>query len=179
MTVSATLETPSASPLSRIPVLRTDRLMLRGLERADYDVVEAFYATSRSSGAGGPLTGAACWSAFATLAGHWPLMGFGWWMVTEDGKPRGLVGLHHPAHKAERELGWLLFDGAEGRGLAQEAAVAARGWGAANLPSAPLVSYILRGNTRSEALATRLGARPDGPAPHNSDADTWRHPVTA
>jgi RimJ/RimL family protein N-acetyltransferase len=53
-------------------------------------------------------------------------------------------------------MGWALYDGYEGQGYATEAAKAARDWAQGRLAS--LVSYTHASNTRSVAVAERLGA---------------------
>lgn len=165
-----------------IPTLVTDRLILRAPARSDFPALAEFYGSPRSEGVGGPLDIGEIWRTFATFAGTWLIDGFGWWAVATRGTQDtslGFVGIHHPVFKKQRELGWLLFAGAEGKGFACEAARAARDWARNALPAAPLVSYILASNTRSNALATRLGATPGGPANHNPDAVVWRHPGAA
>ncbi|MEO1000744.1 MAG: GNAT family N-acetyltransferase, partial [Pseudomonadota bacterium] len=94
----------------------------------------------------------------------------------------GHIGLHHPPFRPEMEIGWLLYEGSEGQGYAVEAARAAlaHAWGPAAAPS--LVSYIDPGNTRSAAVAEKLGAAPDPDAPKPPDAPgavAWRHPRPA
>ncbi len=159
-----------------IPTVTTERLTLRAPQMADHDAFVRFYASPRSIDVGGPFDVAGAYRQLAAVAGHWLLAGFGWWVIEHEEKPAGFAGIHHPPHKSGRELGWVLFDGFEGKGLALEAARAARDWGYAHLPRAPLASFIIRGNTRSEKLAERLGARNVGTAPHNEKADIWLHP---
>ena len=73
----------------------------------------------------------------------------------------GQVAVTHPPHFPETELGWFLLDGYERRGLAFEAASAARDYAFRSIHPASLVSYIHRDNSRSIALAERLGAVSD------------------
>ncbi|MEO0911826.1 MAG: GNAT family N-acetyltransferase [Pseudomonadota bacterium] len=162
-----------------IPTLQTERLTLRAPRMSDYEAFAGFYASERSRDVGGPFDGAGAYRQLAAVAGHWLLAGFGWWVMEHEGQPAGFAGIHHPPHKSGRELGWVLFEGFEGKGLALEATTAARDWGHANLPKAPLSSYIIRGNHRSEKLAERLGARNTGAAGHNPEADAWLHPEAA
>ena len=51
---------------------------------------------------------------FAAEIGHWHIMGCGMWTGTEKGNDTalGLVGCWHPADWPEREIGWLLWQGA-------------------------------------------------------------------
>lgn len=159
-----------------IPTLQTQRLTLRAPQMTDHDAFAAFYASCRSCDVGGPFDAAGAYRQLAAVAGHWLMAGFGWWVIEHEGKPAGFTGLHHPPHKPNRELGWVLFEGFERKGLALEAAKAARDWGDTHLPKARLASFIIRGNTRSERLAERLGAENAGAAPHNADVDAWLYP---
>ncbi|WP_208350794.1 GNAT family N-acetyltransferase [Pseudaestuariivita rosea] len=160
-----------------IPVLHTERLILRGPVMEDFPACRDFFMSDRAAGVGGAVGETEAFRRFATLAGHWHLKGFGWWMIEEKGKPVGICGIHHPPVKEHMELGWSLFSG-EGRGLAYEAALAARRYAYAVLNPEKLVSYILMDNTRSIALAERLGAVCEtAPAAHNADAGVWVHPT--
>jgi RimJ/RimL family protein N-acetyltransferase len=91
----------------------------------------------------------------------------------------GDVGLLHPAHYPEIELGWTLVAEAEGRGIACEAAVAARDWAFGTLGLTTLVSYIGPENARSIRLAERLGAVRDDTAARPEPEDlVYRHTRT-
>jgi RimJ/RimL family protein N-acetyltransferase len=66
----------------------------------------------------------------------------------------------------EKEIGWSVWaPEAEGKGLAFEAAQAARAWAYGTLGWTTAVSYIDPANARSIALARRLGATRDPEAP--------------
>ena len=75
--------------------------------------------------------------------------------MTEGHAPLGLVGLWFPEGWHEPEIGWILFEGAEGRGIAREAAEAARAHAYGTLGWTTAVSVIHPGNARSIALADR------------------------
>lgn len=111
--------------------------------------------------------------------GQWAILGFGGWAVEEasSGALVGEVAVHQPAGYPETELGWLLFEGFEGRGYAFEAAYAARRWGFSDARLQSLVSYIDRDNARSIRLAERLGAVPDpvAPTPNGDPCHVFRH----
>lgn len=144
-----------------IPLIETERLLLRGPVAGDFEPLALFFADeARSSGFGGPLPRDQAWRWFASNLGHWHLLGYGFWTVEirESGAIIGIVGLWNPEGWPEPELGWVMFEGSEGKGYAYEAAVAARAFAYENLGMTTLTSNIVPGNIRSEALAARLGA---------------------
>lgn len=151
-------------PLS-VPVLETDRLILRGPRLADFDPVAAFYAGPRSAPVGGPLSRSDAWEAFASGAGQWLLRGYGFWEIEDraSGQTIGRAGIYHPDNWPEPELGWMIYgDTHQGRGIAYEAAIAARNGAAKHFGLTRPMSSIEAGNTRSIRLAERMGAVPDG-----------------
>lgn len=163
-----------------VPVLTTGRLTLRAPRAADFDAFADFYGSERSWGSGGPLDRPLAWRGFAAEIGHWVLHGYGNWIVevTGTGEAVGTVGFWNPEGWSEVEIGWAMFEGAEGKGYAFEAASTARHFAYDSLGWGPLTSVIAPGNTRSEALATRLGAAPerDWVSPSGKPAVIWRHP---
>lgn len=167
------------TPLTTAPVLTTERLMLRGPERSDLPALTRFMTSAPSMVAQGEtVTEQQAWFGFLTGVGHWHWHGFGFFTVVEQatGEPVGRVGLIQHSDWPDIELAWHLFEGAEGKGFATEAAMAVKTWGSAALGFDPLHSYIDRGNTRSQAVARRLGASTDGTrAPHEPEAEVWVH----
>ena len=163
-----------------IPVLETERLRLRAPVASDLPAWLEFCASDRSFGVGGPLGAAAAEQRLAAVVGFWRLKGWGRWIVADIGSdaPLGLCGLFAPADWPEPEIAWSLFAAAEGRGVAHEAACAARAYAYDVLGWSTVVSCILPGNARSEALAARMGATPDGA--HRIESGEvltiWRHP---
>jgi RimJ/RimL family protein N-acetyltransferase len=165
--------------MTAIPRLTTERLVLRAPKAADFPGYAAFYASDRSVYEDGPLSRPAAWKEFATAAGAWVLHGFGSLSIEEraGGRYLGEVGIYHPAHFPEPELGWMLVAEAEGRGIAHEAARALRAWAFGTLGLPTLVSYIDAGNARSIRLAERLGAALDRKAdPGEPGVVVYRHP---
>lgn len=149
---------------------------------ADFDPMYALFASDRAQYMGGPVDAKKMWYWMASEVGSWSLKGFGSWGIerTSDSAFLGQVGINQPHHFPEPEIGWVLLEQAEGHGYAFEAAQAALNWWWGSTPNTTLVSYITPGNTRSEALATRLGATPDpdGPWPTGEDAQettVYRH----
>lgn len=167
--------------LADTPVLETERLTLRAPRLADFDAMAAFMASERARFVGGPNTLGQAWRSFGHVVGHWALRGFGLFVYADKttGAPLGATGPWYPADWPERELGWTLWDPAnEGRGFAFEAARAARDHAYSTLGWTTAVSYIDPENTRSIALAERLGATRDDAAarPHPEDL-VFRHPA--
>lgn len=161
-------------------IAQTDRLILRRPLPQDLDATIAYYATPRSAMTGGPLDAPTAWRGFAAGLGHWQIHGFGMCSLIEkaSGHHIGSVGIWYPGGWPEPELGWTLFEGAEGKGYATEAALvmrahAAQAWGLSHL-----ISIIAIGNERSEAVATRLGAvyESDWISPTGREARIFRHP---
>jgi RimJ/RimL family protein N-acetyltransferase len=151
----------SHAPVTNAPRLETSRLILRGPEIAD---AEAFICFSddeiRSAGFGHIPQRDEAWRWFAMNIGHWHIHGYGY-MTIEDkatGKPAGICGIWNPEGWPEPELGWVVYEGFEGNGIAYEAALAARNWAYSDLGMTTMTSNIVPSNMRSIALATRLGA---------------------
>jgi RimJ/RimL family protein N-acetyltransferase len=141
------------------PVLVTERLTLRMPRYEDFAHRLAFYASERAVWEGGPFTRAEAWRLFASEVGHWPLMGFGPFSIdlTATGAYLGEVGIYQPPNFPEPELGWFLVDGAEGKGIASEAARAVMVWARETFGWDHIDNYIEPGNARSIALGLRLG----------------------
>ena len=89
----------------------------------------------------------------------------------------GVVGIYHPDDWPEAEIGWTVFDAAEGKGYAHEAALASRDYAYNVLGWSRIISLTMDGNDRSEALAKRMGAVSDGifEHPEFGPMNIWRH----
>ena len=161
------------------PQIKTDRLLLRPYRLEDLPHLLALYETDRAAFIGGKLSPRQVWDGFMNCVGQWNVLGLGAWAVEESasGLLAGDVAVHRPIDYPETELGWLLFDGFEGRGYAHEAAFAARHWAFSELGLPSLVSYIDRDNARSIRLAERLGAvrDPQAPTPNGDPCFVYRH----
>lgn len=165
-----------------IPEVQSGDLLLRAVCEDDLDPVAAFYAGARSHFVGGPLARAECWRLIAGNLGHWALRGYGMWVIAdrETGDPLGLCGFIFREGWDEPELGWQVWDGHEGLGIAYRAACAARAHGARHFGLDGVISYIDPSNTRSQALAARLGARFEREGKLlGTPCQVWRHPKTA
>ncbi|RKF12898.1 N-acetyltransferase [Roseovarius spongiae] len=144
------------------PRLTTERLILRVPEARDIDAYVAFLTDPvRAEGFGAEPDRPKAWRWFAMNLGHWALHGYGYFTMEwkETGDACGMTGIWNPEGWPEPELGWVVFEGYEGRGIAREGAERARRWAYEDLGLATLTSNIVPDNARSIALAERLGAR--------------------
>jgi RimJ/RimL family protein N-acetyltransferase len=165
-----------------IPVIETERLILRGPQVEDFEPMFAFLSTERSHFVrSAELDRLQAWRGFGHLVGHWVLRGFGQWVITMKGDDTaiGATGGWFPETWPEREIGWAIWSEAhEGQGIAYEAATAARAhlFGAMGWETA--VSYIDTANSRSAALAKRLGCviDPTAKGPNDEPCLVYRHP---
>ena len=143
-----------------IPTLETENLILRAPRADDLDAIAEFYQTTRSHMVGGPKDRHDSWRVLCTSLGHWALRGYGMWHVVEksSGTSVGSVGIINHEGWDEPELGWHVYDGFEGKGYAFEAAKVACTYAADHFGLDAVISYIDPTNSRSLALAKRLGA---------------------
>jgi RimJ/RimL family protein N-acetyltransferase len=148
------------------PTLRTARLTLRPMREADYPAYRVMMMSERAKYVGGPHDETTAWLCFCHDVACWTLFGHGALMieVTATGETVGQVGVNGGPLFPEKELGWLLYKGFEGHGYVSEAAAAMRAWAFGALGVTSLVSYIDPENTRSAAVAERLGAVYDAEA---------------
>ncbi|GAA4220747.1 RimJ/RimL family protein N-acetyltransferase [Sagittula marina] len=163
------------------PVLETENLLLRGPEKGDADAVMTFLRDPiRSAGFGTSPTQGDAWRWFTLNVGHWHWHGYGYFTIVDraSGQPCGITGIWNPVPWPEPELGWVVFEGFEGRSLAYEAAQRARIWAYTELGMTTLTSNIVPSNTRSKALAARLGAQYERTYhnEHMGEDELWRHP---
>lgn len=161
-----------------IPRIETGRLLLRAPVSADFPAYARLMASPRARGMGGPFDEKAAWGMFCNDVAGWALFGHGALMIDlkDEGVCVGQVGINHGPLFPEKELGWLVYDGQEGRGYATEAAAAMRGWAEHERGLYGLVSYIDPANIRSIAVAERLGAILDPAAPRQDVDDlVYRH----
>ncbi|MEO1109045.1 MAG: GNAT family N-acetyltransferase [Pseudomonadota bacterium] len=161
------------------PTISTTRLTLRHHRLEDFEPMAKLFATDWAKYMDGPYSAQDLWSMLGSDVASWQFLGFGAWAVdlTETGEFIGQVGINKPPKFPETEIGWCIFPGFEGKGYAFEAACAARDWAFENTGLTSLVSYIDAPNTRSIALAKRLGASEDPSAARPEPEDVvYRHP---
>ncbi|RYU81317.1 GNAT family N-acetyltransferase [Hymenobacter persicinus] len=156
------------------PRLETDRLLLRGCQATDLPAFAAMWAEPdfyRYLG-GQPLAEEDVWTKLQRTAGHWPLMGFGYWAVEEKatGHFLGLIGFSdfhramEPSIQGVPEIGWVLAPHSHGKGYATEAIRAVLAWGDEQFGRARTVCIIDPQNQASLRVAEKCGYRLIGEA---------------
>lgn len=145
-----------------VPQLKTERLVLRAPDLADFSVYETIMAADVDGFMGGPFGSEDAWLDFNQGIAGWALRGQGMWTVTlADHTVVGFVCTMCGWGDQETELGYLFLSEHHGQGYATEACRAARdyAWDTQGVDS--MVSYIDPKNLASRALAERLGAKQD------------------
>ena len=164
-----------------VPVIETDRLILRAPRLSDHAASCAYFAEPRSKWNGGPLGPREVEGMITSAAGGWALRGYGLWFVTLKGDETaiGFSGIFHPFDWPEPELGYGIAAEYEGKGIAFEASLAARKAAAGHFDLNGLPSFIAPDNARSQALALRMGAIREAEITlRDRIATVYRHPNT-
>jgi RimJ/RimL family protein N-acetyltransferase len=151
-----------------IPVLETERLVLRGFQPGDLDAMHRLYADAEVS-AFITFDGKAqdrdyAWRMMSTFLGHWQLRGFGLWALQLK-STQGVVGYAGPWFPEGwpgQEIGWTIGRAFWGNGYATEAARASLDYVFKTLRWPTAIHVINPHNTRSIAVATRLGSVKQG-----------------
>lgn len=118
------------------------------------------------------------WRTMATYLGGWPLRGYGMWAceTADSGAFVGSVGIFQPLDWPEPELAYALDRPFWGKGLATEAAGAARDWLFTHFPFRRLASFIRPENHPSKRVVERLGAVCEGTVElRGSEMEHWVH----
>ena len=162
-----------------IPILETDRLILREHRESDFEAEAEFFASNASIYVGGPKEPHDTWRLLAAMVGHWVFRGYGFWALEEKdtGAYVGRTGLWFPHGWKEREIGWTLMPAARGKGYATEAAIAARAHAYDVLGWDTAISQIAPANDASKSVARRLGATFETTYndPKYGPVEVWRH----
>jgi RimJ/RimL family protein N-acetyltransferase len=150
-----------------VPVLETERLVMRGWREEDFEPWAAICADDevmRAVGHEGGLDPAAAWREMAFFAGHWVLKGFGHWVLEDraTGAVVGRAGLLRPPEWPDLEVGWTVARPRWGEGLAGEAGRAAIDWAHEVLGARHVISLIAPDNRRSLRVAQKLGMSEEG-----------------
>ena len=149
------------------PTLETPRLRLRAHRLDDFEPAFAMWSdpvVTRFIG-GKPSTEQQTWSRMLGYAGHWALLGFGYWALEEksSGSFVGELGFANfkrdiaASMRDVPELGWALAARVHGRGYATEAVRAAVAWADVRFESARTVCLIDPENLASIRVAQKCG----------------------
>jgi RimJ/RimL family protein N-acetyltransferase len=152
-----------------IPILETERLILRGPVREDFPSYAEMWAdagVTRFIG-GKPFSEEDSWAKFLRVFGHWVVLGFGYWSVVEksSGRRIGEIGFLsmkrdiEPSFHETPEIGWALAPSAQGKGYASEAVRAALQWGEGYFGRVKMVCIIDPENAASIRVALKCGFR--------------------
>lgn len=116
---------------------------------------------------GQPSTPQETWMRLLRYRGLWPLLGYGYWALTEKASGRfvgdlGFADFHRavePPIRGIPEAGWVLAGWAQGRGFASEALATALAWLDGQGAHPGSVCLIAPENAPSLRLARRFGFR--------------------
>ncbi|MFN3230199.1 MAG: GNAT family N-acetyltransferase [Asticcacaulis sp.] len=153
-----------------VPMLETGPLRLRGHRLSDLEACLALWShpeVTRFIG-GRPVTAEEIWLRMMRYAGHWALLGHGYWAITlaESDTVIGEIGLTDflrevsPSLVGKLELGWVLDPHYQGRGLASRAVRAVLDYATLTWPDMHRVCMIDPANEASIRLAERCGFTP-------------------
>ncbi|HWH18245.1 MAG TPA: GNAT family N-acetyltransferase [Allosphingosinicella sp.] len=150
-----------------IPVLETERLLLRAHRAEDFAAHSAMLADEKVTRyvGGKPVSPEEAWRKLIGAAGVWTLLGYGYWSVErkEDGLYIGQVGFAdfkrdmEPSIAGLPEMGWLFASHAHGRGYASEAVAAGLAWADEALKGQEVVAIINPNNASSIKVAEKAG----------------------
>jgi RimJ/RimL family protein N-acetyltransferase len=150
-----------------VPILETERLRLRPHRLEDFSDCLAMWGDpeiTRFIG-GKPLSGEEVWARILRYAGHWRMLGYGYWLIEEkkSGLFVGEIGFADfkrqitPSFEGIPEIGWALSRQAQGKGYATEALRGAVGWGDAHFGPIPTACLINPDNVASIRVAQKGG----------------------
>ena len=150
-----------------VPLIETERLILRSFAESDLDAQAAVMGDERIVPhlGGNVFSREETWRRMLCAPGLWMMLGYGYWAVERrsDGALLGQVGFAdfkramHPSIENLPEMGWIFAVEAQGHGYASEAVSAGLGWADAQLPGREIVAIIAPDNAPSIRLARRSG----------------------
>ena len=147
-------------------MIDTERLHLRRHRMDDFPACTAMWANPLVTKyiGGKPATGEETWARMLRYAGHWAMLGFGYWAVLERSTGRLVGELGFADGRRDivpplpvPELGWALAASAHGKGYATEAVRAALAWG--DLRWSSTTCLIGLANVPSMRVADKCGFR--------------------
>lgn len=150
--------------MAELPILTSERLVLRPHRLADFDRLAAMWShpVVVTHFGGKPFNREDSWNRLLRYAGHWQLMGYGMWAVTlrHENVHLGDVGFLHGERTGVEPFGcpeaaWAFHPEAQGQGYAGEAVACALAW--ADTRFDRTVAMINPANAASIAVARRCG----------------------
>jgi RimJ/RimL family protein N-acetyltransferase len=164
-----------------IPCLETERLWFRGHQLRDFADCCAMWAdpvVTRFIG-GKPSTPQEVWFRLLRYVGHWPVLGYGFWVVSEKESDRFVGELGFADFKRDGldqsltgdapELGYALASWCHGRGFATEAIGAALAWGDLHLSAGRTWCLINPDARASIRVAEKCGYREFSRTPYKCE----------
>ena len=156
--------------VSRVPELRTERLLMRAWRDEDLDWFGRMMgdpAVAAALGHDGPVEPPQAWRDMAFLAGHWALKGYGHWVLEklDTGECVGRAGLLRPPGWPDLEVGWTVAPRALGQRLRARGGARRVRFAHDELGARHIVSLILPENVNSIRVAEKLGERVEGELP--------------
>ena len=149
-----------------VPVLETERLILRGHRLDDFPTYAAMWSDPEFlRHLGPPRSEEESWGRFLRQEGMWSLVGYGLWAVEEksSGTFIGDCGFMQnrrglPIDCGDLpEAGWTFVSSAHGKGFGREASQAAIAWADEHLAAPSTWCLIAATNVVSQRLAARAG----------------------
>lgn len=148
--------------------METARLVLRPHRLDDFDASAALWREPEIVRyiSGKPSTREQSFTRLLRYAGHWCLLGFGYWALEDrqTGEYAGEVGFADYRREIEAsldgmpELGWVVAPRWQGKGYATEAVRACLTWGAEHFdPHTTVACIIAPDNTASIRVAEKAG----------------------
>lgn len=149
------------------PTLETDRLILRAHRLEDFPACAAMWGDPEVVRhiTGTPFTSEASWARLLRYAGHWTMLGFGYWAIENkaDGDFIGEAGFANhqrnidlpPPHSPES--GWALKTDAHGKGYATEAVARIVTWADRHLDCPDTFCIFAPEHAASIGVARKVG----------------------
>ena len=151
------------------PRLETPRLLLRAHRHDDFPSLAALWAEPAATQfiLAKPSSEEDSWARLLRYAGHWALLGFGFWAIEEKAGglyigEAGFADFHRivdPPFGDRPEVGWIIASRFQGKGYASEALSAVFDWGKRHFGAREFACMIDPGNTASIRIAEKFGFR--------------------
>jgi RimJ/RimL family protein N-acetyltransferase len=143
----------------RAILIETERLLLRRFSAEDLDDFVALHSEPEVTRFIRPLDRAEAEERLGKDKEEWRERGHGMLVVADKHSDEflGRIAIKYWPQVGETELGWTLRREAWGEGYATEAGAACRDWALTNLDVPYLTAMIVPENSRSVAVAERLG----------------------